>query len=227
MPATQILLRKNTLSGTPYVGLFGLATSAFVLLPPALKEREMRDVAETTNARPITGTIAGAGLWGVLALANQNGVIVPAICETREMDALKRNGLRVERVDTSLALGNLIMVNDQVAIGPASLPKSVIHALESVLKVTYHGWNKAGTGLLGAGSVLTNRGFLISPQFDDADIAWMEEKTGLLAVATTANYGDPWIGNCILANDHGGIAGENSSPAELLHIDEGLSGKNE
>jgi translation initiation factor 6 len=40
---------------------------------------------------------------------------------------------------------------------------------------------------------------------------------------TTANFGNPLVGACVVANSQGIIAGERTTRVELVHIEDGLS----
>jgi translation initiation factor 6 len=102
------------------------------------------------------------------------------------------------------------------------LPAKLIHDIESHLKIAFHELKCPQLELWGAGLVLTNRGFIATPRLSDEVFERLCQLTGMNGALSSANYGDAWIGNSVLANDHGAIAGENTSPAELLHMDEGL-----
>lgn len=223
MTDTELAIRKGTIARSPFAGIFGLATSAFTIVPPQTTDRERGDLEACLKTRIVDATVAQSGLWGVLAIGNKNGVLLPAIANSDEQQALEKAGIACAIVETTLALGNLIGVNDSIAIGPAKLPAAVVNAIEKKLLVTYVALPTAGFDLIGAGMVLTNRGWIASPRLSDEafdQIVTLTKKTGSL---TSAEYGDPWIGNTVLANDNGAIVAEHSTATELLHIDEGLS----
>lgn len=150
-------------------------------------------------------------------------MLLPAIASEQEVRAIQNAGIACETLQTTLALGNLIAINDEIAIGPGRLPLSLIKTIEEKLRVSFVALPSAGFDLLGAGIVLTNRGWIASPKLADAAFGELERITQKTGSLTSAQWGDPWIGNSVLANDHGALVGENSTAAELLHIDEGLS----
>ena len=83
----------------------------------------------------------------------------------------------------------------------------------------------AKSDLVGSSMVLTNHGFTVNPLVSEEEFSFIGKKTGLCGTTATANYGDKFIGNSVIANSKVALAGLHTSGHELMRIDEGLTGR--
>ena len=63
---------------------------------------------------------------------------------------------------------------------------------------------------------------LCHPKTSDADLDFAEEVLGVPADIGTINYGAPLVGSGLLANEHGYVAGEDTTGPELGRIEDAL-----
>ena len=218
-------IEMGTIRSSPFVGVFAVATDRFVLLPRSMEAKERKIAERLFNVEIIHGSFANCALLGVLAVGNSNGIVVSDIVEQREIDEMKRGGLRIKKVPGITALGNMIECNDKKAFCSKSIPKNVRETIEEVLEVDCIEATVAGNELVGSSMVLTNKGFIANPLISEKEFKHIEKETGLHGTMATANFGDKFVGNSIIANSNVALAGIHTSGHELMRIDDGLCGR--
>ena len=80
----------------------------------------------------------------------------------------------------------------------------------------------AGLGTVGMAGVVTNRGVVLHPRATEKEAAHASELFGVPVHRSTANFGVPIVGACIVANSTGILVGRPTTPVEVVHIQEGL-----
>ncbi|MDP6670630.1 MAG: translation initiation factor IF-6, partial [archaeon] len=81
----------------------------------------------------------------------------------------------------------------------------------------------AESDLIGSNIVLTNKGFIANPMISEKEFKKIEKNTGLEGATATANFGDKFVGNGVIANSNTAFVGLRTTGHELIRIDEGLS----
>ncbi len=215
----------STIHGSPYVGVYCLATDTLALVPSSTTKKESGIIENTLQVEIAHAQLAGTELLGVLGKANVHGIIVSGIVEPSEIKHLKEIGLNVGQLDNELAIGNLIACNDEKAIVSPLLSAKDTKLVEKTLKVKAFTEKVAGSELCGSALALTNSGFVCHARTDEHELKRLEKALNLKGIPSTSNYGDPFIGNGVLANSRGAVAGEHTTSFEILRIEEGLEGK--
>ncbi len=210
---------------SPFVGVFAKATNRFVLLPMQLQKKELHGLNDFFGVEIIHANIANSSLIGALTIANKHGILLPGIAEERELKQLEQLGLRAKKVGETNALGNLVALNDTKAVCGKTLAKETQKEIKNFLKVEVKQMAIASSDLAGAAIVTTNKGFVATTKATKKELEALEAWFGLKGKTTTANYGDAFIANSIIANDRAALVGLHSTQHELLRIDEGLSGE--
>ena len=82
-----------------------------------------------------------------------------------------------------------------------------------------------GSDLIGSLCVASNKGFIVSPSVTKKEFKIIEKALKVKGTSATANYGDKFVGNSVIANSKAVIVGSLTSGHELNRIDEGLSGE--
>lgn len=210
-------IEKNT-----HIGLFMLATDEFVLLPEQLGEDERESIAGVLGADPIPTRIAGTSLIGVFSAGNASGVVVPYIVRGEEVKRLRDYGIEVLVIsDVPTAMGNLIAANDRGAVVSRSIREENARKIAEFLGLEEWEWrNVAETDLTGASIVATNGGFLAHPNTSEEEMQMLKGVFGVGGATTTVNYGDPFVRTAVVANSRGVIVGGDTSPVELMRIED-------
>jgi len=215
---------KSTIHSSPFIGVFALATEKHVLLPNNVEKKEERRLGELFNAETVKTRLAESPLIGVLAVGNSSGIVVSGIVEEKEISHLKEKGLRVKRLAEATAIGNLVELNDSKGFCSKVVQQKTKQEIEGFLHVELKYAGIANAEVVGSSIVLTNNGFIVNPSISSKEFKELEEWVKLSGNATTANLGDVFVGNSVIANSSGAVVGSYTTGHELMRIDQGLRG---
>ncbi len=130
------------------------------------------------------------------------------------------HSVKVQRVEEKLsALGNCIAVNDYYALIHPDLDKETEEILADVLGVEVFRTTIAGHALVGSYCVMTNRGALVHPKANVAEIDEISNLLQLPVCAGTVNRASDVIGGGLLANDWSAFCGLPTTSTEISVID--------
>ena len=216
---------KSTIRGSPFVGIFAVATDEVALFPTALDEKHTRLWEETLGVQGIKCTIANSSLLGVFCKALGRKIAVPSLAEKQEIQFLEKKGLEVLVVQDYTALGNLIALNSQAGIVSPLIEPGTVKELEGFFGVPLTPMTLGGVEVVGSAATVTNKGFIVHPNIAPHEFEALKRTFKVYGTAGTANYGDPFVSNSLVANGHGVIIGEQTTGYELARIDEGLRGE--
>jgi translation initiation factor 6 len=158
----------------------------------------------------------------VLARGYEKKFAVSNQIEDHELDYLKAQGLHIHVMKDITAIGNLLCLQANGGIVSPSVLEMEQKALHQFFDIPLHMMSIARSELAGSSIVATEKGFLASARAVPEEMQRLEEIFRVPGMTTTANYGDAFIGNSVIANNHGIIVGERTSGPELARIDEGL-----
>lgn len=215
-------IKTISLHGSPYVGIFCSVTDEIALIPSFLNSKDVKRIEDTLNVEAIPTTIANSHLIGVLSRGLKKKFAVAYTIDKSEKDHLEKIGLNIHPVRGITAVGNLLCMQANAGIASPLIHPLELANLEKFFNVKLHAKNVAGSELAGSSILATDKGFLAHPKTEPHEMEWLESVFRVPGMTTTANYGDPFIANSILANAHGSIVGERTSGPELSRIDEGL-----
>ncbi|MAG18318.1 MAG: translation initiation factor IF-6 [Candidatus Diapherotrites archaeon] len=216
---------RVNLRSSPYVGIFGIATDEFVLVPNSVLPKELKKIETELEVKSIKANLGGTSLLGILATGFDNKLVVSSIVEKHEIETLEKEGFEVLQIGGYTATGNLVALNNNGGIASTLFSEKVVGELEDFFGVKFKVMNIAESDVIGACVTVTNKGFIAHPNINENDFKELEKVFGVKGEATTANYGDLFVGNSVLANSKGVIVGELTSGIELSKIDEGLRGE--
>ncbi len=218
-------IEKLSLNGSAFIGVFGAVTEKIGLFPHNLSPKEEKKIRDVLELEVVKCSVAGTRLIGAMVKGNSRGFIVPESAEKTEIRALEEKGLKVKAVEGLNALGNLVALNDFGCIVSPLLPGKKKKEIESFFRLTAAQESVAKNEVAGASVVATNRGFLVNPNADREEFKLIEQTFKVPGAAATANYGDVFVANDVLANSKGVLIGSQTSGHEIIRIDEGLRGE--
>ena len=223
--ARSMNFARGTIRSSPYVGVFCSATDDFALVPHSILPNELRMVEQKLEARAVKATIGNSGLLGVLAKGIGNKFAVSGLAEKDEVRALEKAGIDVLAMQENFtATGNLLALNSNGGVASPLFSEHAVKDISKFLGLKFEVSKLAGSDLAGACVTVTNIGFIANPNISEKEFKRLEEIFYVNGRATTANFGDLFVGNCVVANSKGVIVGEKTSGIELTKIDEGLRG---
>jgi translation initiation factor 6 len=206
--------------GSIYTGLFGITNDKICFLPSSVDEKSEKIVASTLDVKVIRASIYTSPLLAVFAKMNNKYAYLPNFASAKEIEIIEKD-IKVKVLNTEQTIGNLIELNDKVAIVSKTLAQKTIKELEKTgLEVLQ--MNIGKTEITGSSIVTTNNGFLVNPYVTKEEVLKLQEILKLKGGSSTANTGDYLVRNSILANTKGMVLGEQTTPFEINKIEEAL-----
>jgi translation initiation factor 6 len=215
-------ISKVTLLGNSSLGIFGLSTDKFTIVPYGIKIHTLEIIEKTLNTSVIQTTISNSVLIGTLLVGNSNNLLMPFNISDKEIKVLRENllnDIEIIEIDTKYtALGNLIVMNDKGAIISDIFEKKAQKQISDVLEVETIVGNLLGSPLVGTITMCTNRGILVHPLLSEEEIAEISSILHVRADVCTVNRGIPYPRVGILANSKGAIIGTDCTGPESMRI---------
>lgn len=215
------LLRKLDFSGNPYLGVYGMACDAGALLAPDVPAKACKEIARALEVEVVQSTLGASTVIGALIAANSHGAIVSDLASDHELATIRR--FRPRRLDHRLnAMGNNVLANDHGAVVNPEYDAAALRAIAAALGVSAERGTVAGVNTVGSAAAANNRGALCHPHVTDEERALVERILRVPVSTSTANFGTPQVGACLLSNSHGAVVGTRTTGIELGRISEGL-----
>lgn len=204
----------------PNIGVYTKVNDSFVFLPNGFAKTKAKNLADYLKTDFIFTSIANTRLIGTLMVVNNNGMLLPNISFSHELEHLKKStDLNVEVLDTKFtALGNLICANDKGGIISPMIPKENLKKIQDVLGVEVIQKKVAGYHQVGAMIVATSHGGIIHPETDDEDIKTISSVLGVNVEPATINGGIPFVSSGILANNKSIVVGTLTNGPEIMML---------
>jgi len=207
------------------IGAYVLLTNKYCIVPEAAADSftEVFEAELGAHMPVIRASIAGSKQVGILAVGNSKGLLVHPDTTDAELETIS-NGLpgtvQVTKMTEKLsALGNIISVNDHVALVHPEIDVTTEEVIIQTLQVEVYRTTIAGQALGGSYSCLTNKGGLVHPLCSVAELDSLSALTQIPLCAGTVNRGREMIGTGIVANDWTAFCGSDTTAMELNVID--------
>ncbi len=213
---------RTLFSGSPYLGVYLRASERGAVLPPSTPASLERELGRLLAVPLVRTTVLDSEIVGTLVAVNSKGVVVGDELDDAERAALERLApVTVVRVRQN-ALGNNVLANDQGAVVHPDFSDETVERISRALGVPAHRGTVAGLGTVGMAAAATNRGVVVHPRSTDTEVRLLESTLGVPVHKSTANFGVPIVGACLVANSRAFIAGKPTTPVEIAHLSEGL-----
>ncbi|HLC92159.1 MAG TPA: translation initiation factor IF-6 [archaeon] len=216
---------RGTVKSSPYIGVFCTVTDDIALVPKSITQKELSEIEKTLDVSALRCEIGNSGLVGILAKGLGRKFAISALAEKEEKKALEKEGLEVHTIMHGFtSTGNLIALNENGGIASPLLAQREIDDLNAFFGVRFSTVKIDDNDICGASTTVTNKGFICHPNISEKGFSELEKIFSVKGMPTTANFGDMFVGNSVLANSKGVMAGLNTSGIELSKIDQGLRG---
>ncbi len=207
---------KEDFYGDPNIGLFGLVTDSYTIIPRKMKNQEI------LNKKVIFSQTARTDLNGIFLAGNSNGLLVPNILTDLELKKLKKTSVNVQKLKTNhTALGNLILCNDNGCVISKLLEKEK-EKIEKCLNVNVKVGSILDTEIVGSFCVATNKGFLLTTNASEKEFNFIKKCLKVDGDIGSVNFGSPFVKSGILANSNGVLIGNQTTGPEISRIMESL-----
>jgi translation initiation factor 6 len=213
---------RTLVGGSPYLGVFVRADERCAIVPPSLPGAVERELGRVLGVDVVRTTVSDSEVVGALLAANSHGVLVGEGVEPAERHALERVGPLTVVRHRHNAFGNNVLTNDVGALVHPDYSNEAVEAIGRALAVRAERGTLAGLATVGMAGVATNRGAVVHPKATDRELGQAEEVLGVPVHRSTANFGIPVVGACVVANSRGILVGLPTTPVEIVHLQEGL-----
>lgn len=208
--------------GSNYLGLFGITNDSLCFLPNNVDDNSKKIIEKTLDVKVVTTNLYESSLLAVFAKMNNKKAFLPQYILPKEIETIEKE-IKIKLIDTQGALGNLIELNDEKAIVSESFEKNQINEIKKEGIETLI-TNIANTNAIGSAILLTNKNFIINPNSKPQEIKKIQDFLQMKGGSSTANTGDAFIRNSVLANKKGFVVGQETTGHEINRIDEALEG---
>ena len=191
-------------------------------MPPSAPAPFVRELQRAFQVEPIRTTVLDSEIAGALTAANSHGILVGDHLDDEERAALEKAAPVTEFTTRLNALGNNVLANDHGAIVHPEFSDEMVRRIGAALHVPAVRGTVAGLGTVGMAAVATNRGAVVHPKATESEVAELESVLKVPVHRSTANFGVPIVGACLVANSRYLLVGRPTTPVEILHLEEGL-----
>lgn len=217
MPVDRI-----SISGSPYLGVYLRVGETVALLPPSAPAAVEKVVVRLFGTPTVRTTADETEILGTLIALNSFGAVACDGLRAHEQARIERHLPVVTVRARHNAMGNNILANDEGAIVNPELSDEAIHAIHRVLQVPVARGTIAGLGTVGMAGIATNRGVVVHPRATPEEATRIAEQLRVPVYRSTANFGIPVVGACLVATSKAMLVGSPTTPVELVHLEEGL-----
>jgi translation initiation factor 6 len=214
-----LAIYRYTVYKSPNIGIFVRANDKLMIVPHGFADTKSDKLAEYLQVEQVRASVAGTRLLGPMAAMNNNGILLPAIAEEEEVQALRQlTHLNVEKLASKYtAVGNLVAANDRGAVVSTMLRESD-HQIRDVLGVEAEYIDLGGFIQTGAMVIATNAGAGVHPKATEDEIKAISDALRVPAEPLTVNGGVPFLSSGIVANNRNIVVGSLTSGPELIML---------
>ncbi|MCI4319235.1 MAG: translation initiation factor IF-6 [Thermoplasmata archaeon] len=213
---------RATFAGSPFLGVHLKVGENAAVVPPSTPGPLLHLLESLFHVPLVRTRLFDTEVVGSFVTFNTHGVAVGAYLRQSELDALKAVGPVHEVRGRFNALGNNVLANDRGAIVNPDLSDDAVAAIGRALEVPARRGTIAGLGTVGMVGIATNVGVVLHPKVTEHEARAIEEVLGVPAHRSTANFGVPVVGACLVANSKAILAGRPTTSVEISHLQEGL-----
>ena len=213
---------RTLFDGSPYLGVFLRAGERALVGPPGTPRALVRELVDLLAVEVVRTTIFDSDVVGAFVAANSNGFVVGDELDVEERRVLESIAPVTIVPDPRNAIGNNVLANDAGAIVHPEFTDRAVAEIGRALGVPAARGTIAGLGTVGMAGVATNKGVVLHPKATEREAAHAAAVLHVPAHRSTANFGVPVVGACVVANSKGLLVGRPTTPVEIVHLQEGL-----
>ncbi len=213
---------RGLFGGSPYLGVYLRVGESVALGPPTLPGPLERDLERLLGVRVLRTSVFDCEVVGAMVAANSRGIVVGDELDVDERGALESIAPVTIVRHRQNAMGNNILTNDLGALVHPEFSPEAVGQISRALGVPAERGTIAGLGTVGMAGVATNRGVVVHPKATEREVAIAERRFGVPVHRSTANFGVPIVGACVVANSRGFVVGRPTTPVEIVHLQDGF-----
>ncbi len=212
--------RTTSYEGDPNIGVFSRVLGDIAVIPPDAPEAFSRALAGALDVTLVRTTIQGSRIIGSLLAGNSRGAVVSGLAEKIEIDMIAEHREVMLIPGRMNAAGNVILANDRIGFVHPDMPADLAGEIGTFLGVQLSPVTLGGVKTVGMAGVATNQGIAVNPKATTQEIDRIEALCEIPVGTGSVNMGSGLVGTGLLANDHGYIAGMQTTGFELGRFDD-------
>jgi translation initiation factor 6 len=225
-------VNRADINGNPYIGVFCRLVGDVCLLPADAPEAFSNLVENNLSVATLSASLGGTNLHGSLTAANSKGLLAPYFFSREEIERAFVNGGMGEVLeklvigisdDPMTSWGNNVLISEKAAYMNPDLEKGSEELVSQSLDVEVVKGKIAGIKTVGSVAVMNSSGLLVHPKATREEMDLLADLFGTDVRISTANFGSPYLGASVIANDRGALIGERSSGVEINRIENVLN----
>jgi len=213
-------IKKSNFKSFTSIGIFCSVSDKIALIPHDSSTKFENLVKDVFEVDPIKVALGESNLLGTISKIYKKKVIVSTITTDREIDHLLEQGLKVLKLNSYHAVGNLMAINKNALLLGKSILDVDKKAISKFFDIPYESFNVCNTDLVGSVSAVTDKAFAVGSSVSEKEFEKMQELFKVEGNVATVNYGDAFIANGLLVNTKGLMVGEGTTGYELMRLDE-------
>jgi translation initiation factor 6 len=213
---------RTLFGGSPYLGVYLRAGESVAVVPASMPGGLTRELTRLLGVKVVRTNLNDSEVVGALLAQNSMGFLVGEELADEERAALEAIGPVTVIKTRQNAMGNDVLANDFGALVHPEFSDAAVHAIGRALGVPARHGTLAGLGTVGMAGIATNKGAVVHPRTTEGEARTLAELLRVPVHRSTANFGVPIVGACLVANSHGMLVGRPTTPVEIVHLQEGL-----
>ncbi len=203
---------RSLYCGSPYLGVYLRVAERCAILPPSTPHALERDVRRLLQVETERTTVLDNEVVGSMLAMTSHGAVVGDELDPVERETIEKMiPVTVVRCRQN-AMGNNVLANDHGALVHPELSEAATEAVGRALGVPARRGTVAGLGTVGMCGVATNRGVVVHPRTTEIEAGILADLLQVPVHRSTANFGVPIVGACLVANSKAGPAGTPDHP---------------
>ncbi|MCI4317415.1 MAG: translation initiation factor IF-6, partial [Thermoplasmata archaeon] len=209
-------------AGSPYVGVYLKVGERHAIVPPSAPAAFQRELERTFGVSVLRTTIGECEIVGSMVAFNSFGAVVVEDLDDAEAERLETVAPIARVHSRQNAIGNNVLVNDHGAVVHPEFSDAVVAAIGRALHVPSERGTIAGLGTVGMAGLATSKGVVVHPKATESEATHLERVLQVPVHRSTANFGVPIVGACVVANSRALLVGRTTTSVEISHLQEGL-----
>ena len=216
------MIRKFSILKSDFIGIYARVQDDIALLPGNIEEEVEAELVKFLDVRPVKLFVENSYLVGSLTAMNSHGVIFPGTTENT-IEPLDLGGRKVLFLKDKInAVGNDIVTSDRCALVHKNFSSRAVREIQDTLDVEVVKGTIGGIKTVGSFSVITKKGMIVTPSADEDEMKFLSDIFKVQVKQATANFGSMYLGASVIANAHGILVGEATTPIEIGRIEDAL-----
>jgi translation initiation factor 6 len=213
---------RTLYGGSPYLGVYLKAGERAVLAPSGVPRAVAHDVERVLGVPVVRTQVLDTEVVGAFVAMNSHGLVVGDELSPEDVRSLNAVGPVAVVRHRQNAMGNNVLANDHGALVHPEFSAEAVDRIGRALRVPALRGTVAGLGTVGMAGIATNKGVVVHPKTTDGEAEVLRDLLGVPVHRSTANFGVPIVGACLVANSRGMVVGRPTTPVEIVHLQEGL-----